>query len=229
MKLTTNLIGYIVATVLTFVLTSLYVSCDSPMLEEEITDSKRAVKKPNEIISLTQAVDMYTEYSRKRVPYIEEIEETDASGNPFKATRSLFFEYGQLNKYLEYVKQETSKRDIKVTGFRFYLAKYPENEYSNADARVKYPKRQTFFIAPTTTNTVDGEEFDSGFTLGQNGEILLLEKVLEGKSKSLGSNGRFNNLNEAGIANLFNWILQEEGPSLIANELNSSPPNGDQQ
>ncbi len=132
-------------------------------------------RKPTQIISLHQAIEMYDLYTEERVPLIQEYEQSQ-TGEEFHATRSGWYDFNTMKEYLGYVEQESKKLGIKPSGLRFYFSKYPNEEFQDGKP-AKYPRRQSFFITPTVNK---GHKKHLGFSFKTNKhgdkEILYLEK-----------------------------------------------------
>ncbi|WP_378181594.1 hypothetical protein [Aquimarina sp. SS2-1] len=185
---------------------------------EDVVDGKQ--RRPENIIQSDFAKEIYHLYD-KREELINEVTGQDGDGEPFKATRSLFYDINDLQKYIRYVKEKSRKANVRPSGFRFYFALYPDNYVRDRENK-KYAKRQTFFIAPTVRKTVNGEVMDLGYTLDNEFNVeLLTEKI--GLDSRTGKDGKV--YQKAGFFNL-NLNSFEEENSLIANELAGSPPMG---
>ncbi len=192
-------------------------------LKEQLGDaSDYKQRRPDNIIQSDFAKEIYHLYD-KREELINEIVGQDGDGNPFKATRSLFYDIDDLQKYISYVKRKSRKAKVKPSGFRFYFALYPD-DYVRDEKNKKYAKRQTFFVAPTLRKEIDGKVMDLGYTLDNNFKVeLLTEKI--GLDSRIGKDGKV--YQKAGLFN-FNLNTQEvEENSLIADEVAGTPPMGE--
>ncbi|MBW1294730.1 hypothetical protein [Aquimarina litoralis] len=182
-------------------------------------DGKR---KPSNIIQSDFAKEIYHLYDQ-REELINEVVGQDGEDNAFKATRSLFYDIDELQKYIRYVKIQSRRAKVKPTGFRFYFALYPDNYIRDKEDK-RYAKRQTFFIAPTKeVKDAAGNIEQMGYTLDNNFKVELLQDKI-GLDSRVDKNG---NIQKAGFFNLN--LNQEEENSLIANEVTGTPPMGKQQ
>jgi len=185
-------------------------------------------RRPNHIIQSDFAKEIYHLYD-KREALINEVVGQDGEGVAFEATRSLFYNINDLQQYIRYVRIKSREANVTPSGFRFYFALYPDN-YVRDGKDKRYAKRQTFFIAPTKeVKDADGNIQHLGYTLDNNLKVELLSKKL-GFDSRFGFDSRWNKdgkqYQTAGFFNLnLNSSFIEEN-SLIANEINASPPKG---
>ncbi|WP_035085535.1 hypothetical protein [Aquimarina latercula] len=185
-----------------------------------ISNDKRA---PENIIQSGFAKKIYHLYN-DREDLINEVVGKDGVGEPFKATRSLFYDIDELQKYIRYVKTKSRKAGEKPSGFRFYFALYPEDYVRNKEDK-RYANRQTFFIAPTkAVKDAAGNIEHLGYTLDNNFKVeLLTEKI--GLDSRIDKDGNI----QKGSFFSFNTAIEDEENSLIANEMAGSPPKGNKQ
>ncbi|WP_299219440.1 hypothetical protein [uncultured Aquimarina sp.] len=186
----------------------------------EAADDKRRI--PNNIIQSDFAKEIYHLYD-EREELINEVVGQDGAGNDFKATRSLFYDINDLQKYIRYVKRKSRKARVRPTGFRFYFALYPD-DYVRDNKEKRYANRQTFFIAPTKeVKNADGNVEQLGYTLDNKFNVALLKDII-GFDSIRKQDGKM--YQKAGFFNVnLNNLLEEEN-SLVANELGASPPMG---
>ncbi|WP_299187251.1 hypothetical protein [uncultured Aquimarina sp.] len=199
--------------------------------EKEIKELKAKIadadedkgRTPNNIIQSDFAKKIYHLYN-DREDLINEVVGKDGAGDPFKATRSLFYDINDLEEYIRYVKIKSRKARERPSGFRFYFALYPEDYIRNKEDK-RYANRQTFFIAPTkAVKDAAGNIEHLGYTLDNNFTVeLLTEKI--GLDSRMDKDG---NLQKASFFN-FSTMLEDEENSLIANEMAGSPPKGNKQ
>ncbi|MDY8136773.1 hypothetical protein [Aquimarina sp. 2201CG5-10] len=180
-------------------------------LQEQIGSTDR----PKRIISSAEAQIIFQEYN-KRSDMIKEYIQTDAVGNRFDPTRSLYYPIDELRNYMAYIHKISKEADVKPTGYRFYFAAYPE-EYE----RELYAKRQTMFIAPTIEKKdASGKTKQVAYLFDKNKKVLYLDDIiqepLEGKKPNVQKGSLFSFLSN----------LQEGEISTVANELAGSPPMG---
>lgn len=184
-------------------------------LENTIADLEAQLgraDRPDNIISSRMARKIFNEYNQ-RAKLIDEVEQTDGEGKPFKATRSLFYPVDELRNYLSYIQKISEEAGIKPSGYRFYFAKYPD-EY---EPRKLYSKRQTIFIAPTLSKEDNqGNTTHLSYLFNTDKKVILLDELLE--------KGNRQNTQKASFFSILN--SQEIGEvSTIANELGASPPD----
>lgn len=185
-------------------------------LEKQIVLLEKQVgsaEQPKNIISSKTALELFTEYN-KRAQLIDKVEQTDANGKPFKATRSMFYPIDQLRNYLAYIYKISNEAGVTPSGYRFYFAKYPDPY----DERKLYAKRQTIFIAPTVEKKDEqGNIKHLSYLFDKDQNITLLDPILEERQK---------NQKEGQDSNLLSTLEDPELPeiSTIANELSGTPP-----
>ncbi|WP_103069883.1 hypothetical protein [Aquimarina sediminis] len=223
----TNLISYLIVIILTAIITYLIVgNCDKP--DPPIVD------QPKEIISLDDAIELYDTYTENRSCVIEVFEKktdsilttlcrSDRKPDPeFIPSRSFFLTKEFLNQYLAYINQVTPDT-VNVTGYRLYIGNYPDKQKFVSGKPIPDPRRNTFFMAPTTLS--DGSDLHRGFTfMDKNGdgipEILFLEDELE-DSQSPNQKPSKAKIN---TASFFSFTQGNGGNSTIANEIGGHPP-----
>lgn len=193
-------------------------------LNDLINENTRPIKKPKQIISLEDATELYNSYTTNRVCIINAYENgkgnirdicpTERKPKKIIPARSAFMEYKVLKQYIAYVEQETSKRKIPITGFRFYFSNYPDKEKFEDGRPIPSPRRNTFFAAPT----IKKESKNLGFTIfeSEDGsfETRILEEIFENQTK-IGKN-----INKASFFNI-NQEFREV--SLEINDVGSHP------
>ncbi|MAQ75335.1 MAG: hypothetical protein CL613_03250 [Aquimarina sp.] len=190
--------------------------------EKTIADLKERLEfekgeKPDNIIDSRFAKNLYDNYT-PRAEWINENVGSDGDGNPFIATRSLYYDINELYNYLAYVRRQSREANVKPSGVRFYFGIYADDYVRSG--KKNYAKRTTFFIAPTVAKKLDDKVVHLGYTLDNDFNVQLLTESI-----GVGERGRIN-LQKGGLFS-FNMTQELEENSLIANELGASPPNPD--
>ncbi|WP_299243910.1 hypothetical protein [uncultured Aquimarina sp.] len=193
-------------------------------LKEQLGNGPDTRRAPKNIIQSDFAKEIYHLYD-EREELINEVVGQDGDDKPFKATRSLFYDFNDLQQYIRYVKIKSRKARVKPSGFRFYFALYPD-DYVRDGKNKKYAQRQTFFIAPTVRKKVGGKLVDLGYTLDNKFNVELLKDII-GFDSIRGKDGKL--YQRAGFFNVNLSNLLEEENSLIANEVTGTPPMGEEQ
>ena len=233
MKNRTNFIGYPIVAIIVALITYYCTREPGPVIPDPDPI------KPKEIISFNNAVQLYNSYSKNRSCVIKAFENRDSiiSGicpsdrkpNPeFMPSRSFLLTDKFLDQYLAYVKKITPD-SVRTTGYRLYLGNYPDAEKFEDGKPIPDPRRNTFFIAPTTFSERDG--IHKGYTFVDRNndgkpELIFLEDVIDGLSpKGLGNLKQplHATMNTASIFSFFSTIEDDE-LSTIANDLGGSPP-----
>lgn len=130
-------------------------------------DPPKAVKPPEEIISLERAQKMYASYN-ERFEALTEFR--DGEEDARYGWHSLDF----YKNYVAYVEQEAAKVGIKVSGLRLYYAAYPEDNESGEQAGY-----QTYLFLPTYYDAKNGGHiaFDP-FQLDDDGKPKRIHELL---------------------------------------------------
>ncbi|WP_109301544.1 hypothetical protein [Aquimarina sp. AU474] len=233
MRNKTNLIGYPIVAIIAALITYFCTRGPGPVIPTEPT-------QPEEIISFKDAVQLYRTYTVNRSCIIKTFEggrdgvldsicPSDRKPDPkFVPSRSFHLSDTFLNQYIAYIKDITPD-SIAVTGYRLYLGNYPDAPAFPDGKPIPDPRRNTFFIAPTTL--LGGGDVHRGYTFFDRNndgkpEVVFLEDILD----ELGS-GDLGTLNEkvhpkVNTANFFSFLTTaQEHQSTIANEVGGYPPN----
>ena len=202
-----------------------FISC----LESTGTADPGPVKPPKEIISVERASEMYESYSSRRVPIIKKYEDSVVSDTtPFTPTRYAEYDLETIKQYVAYVEFQAKQAKVDVKTLRFYLSNYPNSEkFSNGD-KVRYPRRNSFFVLPTMEYNGENvgfsiEEIDGKYTaVPINNQASTNRKGQEkGETDSKGQ------LNKAGFFMSTSTAIQGGGTtSLILNDGQMVPPPG---
>lgn len=228
-----NLIGYPIVAILAALITYFYTKNDP------VTQPDPDPTQPEEIISFKDAVQLYRSYSKNRACIITAFEgrdslitklcPTDRKADPrFVPSRSFHLSDTFLEQYTAYVRSITPD-SIKISGYRLYLGNYPDAEKFVDGKPIPDPRRNTFFIAPTTL--FGNKELHRGYTfLDRDGdgeaEIIFLEDILEESGEGgLGALDKqiHPNINTASFFS-FSSALQGGENSTLANEIGGHPP-----
>ncbi len=186
-----------------FLFATLMFSCEQKHVNKESVaqaDIDAMVKE--HIINLSDAVKMYKKYSKDRTKILKDTLEKKYKDPKFKDTRMVWFDINDVRAYLAYLEQETSEAE----GLAFYFG-------VNSD-KGNQKNQQSFFIAPTISNVVDGDTIQSGYTL-VNGERVFLYTKYKDKQESTSAS----NVQKASLLNL---SVQNEG--YLFNRGDDNPP-----
>lgn len=190
--------------------------------EEQVKPS--VAEAPVNIISLQQADAIYTNYSKHRIPMIENYETKERLPSAkFEAARFVDFDYDTLKNYLAYVDQEAANAGVKkVTKLRMYFANYPDENTFKDGKNVVHPRQNSLFLIPTLEK--DGGNYS--FYIGEDGKPKL---VIDWKDhqleKGMGSTLEQSQTARASIMpNFFSSLNSYNSTSLILNRSGSGPP-----
>jgi hypothetical protein len=167
-----------------------------------ITQEDIKTMKEKHLITLNEAVKMYKKYDKDRVKFLKDTLKKKYKDPKFKDTRMVWFDIQDIRAYLKYLEQNTSDAE----GLAFYFAVNNEGG--------KQKNQQSFFIAPTVKNVVDGDTIQSGYTYQKGERVFLYEKY-----KSYGDSTRIQNVQKASF---FNLVQDEDG--YLFNEGRDNPP-----
>lgn len=199
-------ITFIIFVSFLFLTIILYNSCDKPRSEKDnISQRDIDLMKENHIISLNEAVSMYKKYSKDRANILKDTLKKKY-GRDFQDTKMVWLDIKTIKAYLKYIEDESEKADINPEGLQFYFAVNSDKETG------KKKNHQTFFVAPTVKNLMNGDSIQSGFTL-KNGKQLFLYEAFKKNANSTNQNVQ--------KANFFS-LAQEDG--LLLNRNDNSPP-----
>ncbi len=226
----TNSIGYLPVIIITAIITAIimYIILCKLKPDPPIVDT------PEEIISLEDAKELYTSYTKNRACIIKAYEAKDSTVTAlcsserkpdpnFVPSRAFDLDKKFLEQYIAYVNQVTPDT-VDITGYRLYLGNYPDKEKFEDGKPIPDPRRNTFFIAPTTLleNETRGFTFVDRNNDGIN-EILFLENEFEYRTSTPNQSPSKVKIN---TASFFSFSSQSGGgQSTIANEVGGYPPN----
>jgi len=180
----------------------LYNSC-AKAENDYITQNDIDSLKKNHIIPLKEAVNMYKKYDKDRVKILKDTLKKKY-GKGFKDTRSVWFDINTIKAYIKYIEQESDD----VEGLQFYFSVNKDK----GDGKKK--NHQTFFVAPTINNVINGDTIQSGYTL-ENGNIIFLYDAFK----------KYTNATDQNVQKASFFSLMEDHEGLILNEGSDSPPN----
>lgn len=192
-------IGALFLVLIAFAITS--ISCEKPPLQDEnrITQEDIQTMKDAHLITLDKAVKGYKKYGKDRVKILKDTLKEKYKDKDFNDTRNVWVDIKTLKAYIQYIEDNASDSE----GFEFYFS-------VNSDKTSgKKKNHQTFFIAPTVQNIMDGDTIQSGFTVKNGKRVFLYEefkKYLE-EGKPNVQKASFLNLVQDGDGYLFNEII----------------------
>lgn len=200
-------------------------SCGQQSGETQGPDPQQAAKAeiatPTSIIPLEQAQVYYDRYSTRRVPLIQQYEDsvnrsTDAEAR-FDVARYVSFDYETLKQYMAYIEQEAGRVDSKIVSLRVYFG-------NNPDEKEKvHPKQNTVMLVPAVKPMAESEaEWGLYINNGKAGFLGLDLKPAD--PKAMGMEMQLEERSEAGMLPSLPLTAQGGGGSLIMNEGGSAPP-----
>ena len=148
-------------------ITILMASCEKPDQDDTdgITDKDVQAMRENHIIDLKNAVKTYDKYTKQRVKILKDTLKKKY-GSDFNDTRNVWFDIKTIKAYLKYLEDNASEAE----GLQFYFSVNPDNGG-------KQKNHQTFFVAPTVQNVVNGDTIQSGYTVIDDKRVFIYEAV----------------------------------------------------
>ena len=136
-----------------------------------IQEDKKTVKPPNEIIAISEAKSMYESYEKRRVPLIQQYEDSinteKGIKKEFDVGRFVYYDYKTIKQYLAYIEQEAADANVEISTLRLYYSNYPDEEvFLNSKTTIKHPRQNSLMLSPTYN---DGER-DFLFYIAQGPE-----------------------------------------------------------
>lgn len=138
-----NLIS-VMSVLLLAVFSLIAIRCTPPPPEPPISDAYKS-----KLITKEEARVLFDEYSRTNNMILTQAR----NGNP--DSRWYWFSLEEMESYIQYVKENADKQNLKDVGIRIYLGKYPENHPSDKMAKPEFAGYQTVFLMPTSKMTQD--------------------------------------------------------------------------
>ena len=183
---------------------TLFNACEKPVDRSDgVTQQDIELMKENHIIDLKDAVKAYGKYSKQRVKILKDTLKKKY-GADFRDTRNVWFDIKTIKAYIKYIEDNTSEAE----GLQFYFSVNPDNDR-------KQKNHQTFFIAPSMKNVIDGDTIQSGYTI-EGGKIIFLYEAFKKFSESKQTSVQ--------KASFFSTLQEDDGFLLNAGTL--GPPNG---
>ncbi|WP_299118399.1 hypothetical protein [uncultured Tenacibaculum sp.] len=138
-------------------------SCTQDKTSEVLIEKTVTTTKPKNLLMYKEMVAMLEHYDETRKPVLEK-----ALGR--EDTRINFYTIETLEAYLNYVKEVSQEKGIKLTGINIVSASYPENTSHGV------PNYQTVLFMPTTE--INGKNIAFAPDASKNGEIVTMKEAL---------------------------------------------------
>lgn len=200
------------------------INCNGTGKKEQLQQVVAAeIDAPENIITLEQADDIYSNYSKHRVSAIESYETKErAPSEKFEAARFVDFDYETIKNYIAYIDQEAAKAGVKkVTKLRMYFANYPNKERFSDNKKVVHPRQNSIFMTPTLAK--DGGNYS--FYIGDDGKAKLIIDWKAEIQKGMGAVLGKQKVSEASLIPSFSLNSNlYAGTSLIFNRGGNGPP-----
>ena len=214
--------NYLKIVCLAVCLTSLLACADSDRQQEKsgnTSANQSEIVAPEQIVSLQTARIHYANYSRRRVPLIQQYEDSilNSKGidSAFAVTRYVSFDYKTLKAYLAYIEQEAGEVGADISSLRIYLANNPE------EGPYVHPIQNSVFLLPAARPLNKGDQ-EFGLYIRGDAPGYLTGDLMPRKAPS-GSGQDGNGPSEAAVL-AFPPHPVQESQSLILNFGGSAPP-----
>ncbi|WP_272151625.1 hypothetical protein [Tenacibaculum aiptasiae] len=138
-------------------------SCTQDKSTDVLIEKTVKTAKPKNLLMYKEMVAMLEHYDKTRKSILEE-----ALGR--EDTRINFYTIETLETYLNYVKNISQEKGIKLTGINIVSASYPENTLHGV------PNYQTLMFMPTTE--INGNNIAFAPELSNNGDIVTMKEIL---------------------------------------------------
>ena len=134
-----------------------YIGCNEQTSEkpkDPVQEDKKTVKPPNEIIDISEAKSMYESYEKRRVPLIQQYEDSinteKGIKKEFDVGRFVYYDYKTIKQYLAYIEQEAADANVEISTLRLYYSNYPDEEvFPNSETPIKHPRQNSLMLSPT--------------------------------------------------------------------------------
>ncbi len=200
---------FIISTFFLFSTVFLFNSCEKPSQEhaDAITQKDINVMVENHIIPLSEAVHMYKKYDKERVKILKDTLEKKYKDPKFNDTRMVWIDIKTMKAYLKYIEDESSKAGIDPEGLQFYFGVNSDKDTG------KKKNHQTFFVAPTSKNVMNGDTIQSGYTLKDHKQFFLYEAFK-----------KYNNSTNQNVQKASFFSLMQGDKGLLLNDTTGTPP-----
>ncbi len=171
---------------------------------DRITEEAIEQMKKDHLITLNEAVKDYKKYEKDRAKILKDTLKKKYKDPKFSDTRMVWFDIEDVRAYLAYLDKETSDAE----GLAFYFSVDSEGG--------KNKNHQSFFIAPTISNVVNGDTIQSGYTSVKGKRVFLYEKF-----KSHQDTADSQNVQKGA----FFTLKQDDDDGYLYNKGGSNPPD----
>jgi len=197
-------LGAVFLIVMALVISSCSEVKDTHEHPNQVTEADIKELRANHIIPLNKAIKQYDKYTKQRCDLLKDTLKKKYRNDKFSDTRTVWFDIQTIRAYLKYI--DDNAKDAE--GFQFYFG--VNSSADEGDSK----NHQTFFVAPTVSNVVDGDTIQSGYTVKNGKRVFIYEAI-----KKYVAESSEQNVQKAS----FLTIVQDEG-GLLLNEGEPNPP-----
>ncbi len=207
-----------------FLMMSVVFSCG----DKKESRSKEEVVAPNQIIPVDQAKNMYDNYSKRRIPLIQQYEDSinrDSNiGKEFVPSRFVSYDYETIKQYIAFIEQEAKKANEDISTLRFYFSNYPDKLFFENKDSILHPRQNSIMLSPTVKKGNKDYLFYIGGTQEKQEAVLLSDNFEE--LNGIGNNNEKPKSYASSIPNLLNLSSPAlyAGSSVTMNRGGNSPP-----
>ncbi len=162
-----------------FLMMSVVFSCG----DKKDPRSKEVVVAPSQIVPVDQAKNMYDNYSKRRVPLIQQYEDSinreQNIGKEFAPSRFVSYDYKTIKQYIAYIEQEAKKANEDISTLRFYFSNYPDKPFFENKDSILHPRQNSIMLSPTVKRKDKDYLFYIGGTEEKQEAILLSDNFVE--------------------------------------------------
>ncbi|EAR00044.1 hypothetical protein [Maribacter sp. HTCC2170] len=142
-------------------------------VEKEQEDAPE-VLAPKQIVQIDQAKKMYDNYTDRRMPLIQNYEDSINGGKKkFDVARYVSYDYETIKQYLAFIEQEAKRANVEISGLRFYFSNYPDSPKFENGEPILHPRQNSVMLSPTLKGKDREYLFYIGGTEADQQAVLL--------------------------------------------------------
>ncbi|WP_419214059.1 hypothetical protein ACNR9Q_07880 [Maribacter sp. X9] len=117
-------------------------------------EDTKEITAPSQIINLVEAKADYDMYSKRRVPLIQQYEDSINKQNnddqKFDVGRFVYYDYKTIKQYLAFIEQEAKEANVEISTLRFYFSNYPDQDFfPGSKDSIIHPRQNSIMLSPT--------------------------------------------------------------------------------
>ena len=120
-------------------------SCAEKMEKEK--EEAPEVLAPTQIVQIEQAKEMYENYTDRRLPLIQNYEDSINGGKEkFDVARYVSYDYNTIKQYLAFIEQEAKKSNVEISGLRLYFSNYPDKPFFDNKDSILHSRQNSVML-----------------------------------------------------------------------------------